>query len=202
MELAKLLQSVKNNLLLLLLLGVVTAAIAGGIANSIKPTYTAGLTVYVQKPVENPSSGEYTYDGYYAQQAAEAYTDTVVGLLESQSIISKAAERLNRTSAKDLEAYTRAVTVEKSAPLLISLKATTESADEASTLVKEVFIAAKGQIDQQTSNGKYVVALVDEVPLVQQNRLPVALVALVGAMLGMTLGIAGLFLKEYLKEHA
>ncbi|NTV30651.1 hypothetical protein HGA91_01550 [candidate division WWE3 bacterium] len=202
MELAKALRLIKSNFLAIIVFGLITGAVVWGLASMIKPTYTAGLTVYVQKSIENPANGEYTYDGYYAQQAAEAYTDTVVGLLESRSIIAKAASALNRSTPKELEAYVKSIAVKKSAPLLISLSATTDSPDEASTLVHEVFTSAQTQIAEQSTNGKYVVALVDDAPLVKENKLPVELIAVIGSLLGISIYMTGLFFREYLKEHA
>lgn len=203
MELKVLLQVLRKHLLLI----VVSTLIAGGLALlislRIEQSYVSMLSIYVQKIPEQPIQGDYTYDGYYAQQAAESYTDTVVGLFESPAIISRALELAGRPAdAVDVKRFSRKLSVEKVAPLLVDIAIKHQDETESKMLIKSLFAAVDGRISELNEDVAVNLAIqidvVHEEPLVSLSQPNNVLNTLVGLLLGLFASITFVVLKEYL----
>ena len=201
MALTTLLQKLRENSLALLTTSLIVGLVGILVARSLNPSYTAHLTVYVQKPIETPGTQTYTYDGYYAQQSAEAYTDTVVGLSESRSVISRAVETLGGETGTDLKRFTDAVEVEKTAPQLVTLSVTLEAPDKSAAFIQALFLEVQKQVREQEKEIGFSADLVDEAPLVTANKVPVTLIGVVAALLTAAVGVSIIFLREYLREN-
>lgn len=181
-----------------------TLAIVAGLASIYWPTHhKSELTVYVQRVPEEPAAGDYTYDGYYAQQAAEAYTDTVEGFLQSREIIRQALQTSNLpTDARQIRRVEKRLQVKKVAPQLINVALTMETQTETSSLVKAIAQATtqRAKILNQQENEAVVIELVSTEPLESVMQPWVGLNVMVGFFGGLLLAVGGVFTKEYLTE--
>ena len=199
MELKVLIQQLKKRLWIIVgttLLGV----IAGwGVVSFVPVRYEASLSIYVQKIIEQSMSGEYTYDGYYAQQAAEAYTDTVMGLLESPDVAASAlmATGLNSDT---IVALKRSLKVEKVAPQIVHMAVTQTDQQAASELVMAVTKIATDRVQQlDTQTSGYTVETVNDEPLIVVQALPSMLTIRVGGLLGLMVSVGFLAFWVYLR---
>ena len=118
---------------------VLTASIFGLGAfvgsTQLPPKYEAVLTLYVKRTAEPAGENFYTYDGYYNQQAAERYTDTVVGLLESGGILQEALRSAGLSAdQKAMRRARKSIEVEKVAPQLVEIKVRRRSREEAQNI--------------------------------------------------------------------
>lgn len=179
--------------------------VAVGVVSAYWPTrYRSELTVYVQRVPEDPPAGDYTYDGFYAQQAAEAYTDTVEGFLQSRDILRQAlAASSLKTDPAMVRAVEKQLEVEKVAPQLINVALTMETQTKATTLIKEIAAATKERTKtlNQQENEAMVIGLVNPNPLESTVKPWLELNVLVGFLGGLMLATGGVLFKEYLEEN-
>lgn len=201
MELTQLFHQLKKRFKLIVFFSLVLAICFAFLAKTWLPHYVASLSLYVHKPTQPATSGEYSFDGYYALQVAENYTDTLVGLLESPDILAAALSNLGKDSVDGLGKYNRAIQVEKIAPLLISLRVSLKDKQEATSLVNAVAQSAQKQVRQLNNQQdlSIEVELVDTDPLVSYQEISALIAGIVGLMLGLGMTISGIFLSEYLR---
>ena len=191
------------------LIAFVTLAFGLGafvVSLQLPPKYEATLTLYVKRAAEPPSAEFYTYDGYYSQQAAERYTDTVVGLLERAGALEEVLSLLGLpTDQGSLRKARRSVEIERVAPQLVEIQVTRsarggsgeEAGDIASSLAAGV--ASKVQGLNKTGDGALSVELLNNEPVIEKREPLVALNTVIGVLVGFLVSTpAGLFW-EYLK---
>ncbi len=203
MELRKLILLIKRRIPQLVLLGIVVAVI-GGVIGYLWPThYHAVLNVYVQKSPEEPANNEYTYDGYYAQQAAEMYTDTVVGLLEGDDVLAQALSASDEDLVDGVGYYRGKIRVEKVAPRLIRVEVVLGDVEKAKLLASAITKAGQERVSalNQERGQAFELKLVQPDPLVEKQNFAPWVFALVAFPLAITGGVAGIFLQEYIKEE-
>lgn len=202
MELKILLQHLRSRITIVALV-TVCFGIGGFLLATYWPdTYTAHLSIYVQKEREETATGDYTYDGYYAQQAAEGYTDTVVGLLESPDLMSQALQTID-IDTSNVRKYVKSLTVEKVAPQIVDLSMRRPIKSEAVLAVSALADATIDHVDGLNTQGRgqYTLSLVEATPLVSQNTLPAVLLLIVGAFFGMGLSVFAVLGEFYLMRE-
>lgn len=119
------------------------------ISLSLPINYRTTLNLYVNRRIQEPSDKYYTFDGYYSQQAAERYTQTVVGFLQSRDVLKAAAETATLpTDEVFLKQLSKSVRIREEAPQLISLMVTREKAEESEKLSLSL---AKSAIEKLTA---------------------------------------------------
>lgn len=167
----------------------------------LPPTYTASLTIYVKRRSTEPSGSYYTFDGYYSQQAAEKFTETVVGFLKSKDILYAAAKlALWPTDQRGLERLEGSLKIKETAPQLVNLTVTQGDPDNAKKISVALAQAATERINllNQTGDKDISVDLLNPEPLIKKNQPPLWLNTAVGGLLGGSLALALIFLREYL----
>lgn len=177
--------------------------IGGGVLARLWPvTQTASLALYIQKDAEQSPLGDYTYDGYYAQQAAEAYTDTVVGLLESPDVMAEVLDQLEVDRDTRFNEFHRSLKVEKTAPQIVLVSVTRQDVNEANQVVTQVADSVIKRVStlNEGLDNNLTVSLIGAEPLVQSNELPFLLTIIVAGLFGITLGGFGILCEYYLTE--
>lgn len=187
----------------IVLVGAITGILALLISLRLQPTYHAVLSVYVQKIPEQPAGGDFTFDGFYAQQAAESYTDTVVGLFESPAIYVRALQIADRDSeASAVEQVKQQTRIQKVAPRLIDLEVRSYEREEARILAQSLFKAVSNRLDELTledsANLNMKINAVNDEPLISLAQPRVILNTVVGVLVGIFIATTALLLKEYL----
>ncbi|MBM4402613.1 MAG: hypothetical protein FJ044_05195 [Candidatus Cloacimonetes bacterium] len=184
--------------------GITFAAAAYLVCLYFPVRYRATANIYVQRMPDKPKLGDYTYDGYYAGKAAEAYTDTVVGFLQSLDVVKRAAEISNlSTEPENLLYYRRKIKVTKVAPQLIEISTLVRGKEQSKTLVKALAQATqeRAQLLNQESENPMSIDLLNIEPLVQEIKPWKELYATVGFAVGLLLSVVGVFVFEYFKEE-
>jgi capsular polysaccharide biosynthesis protein len=196
-ELLKLSKKFKVLLISLLVLGGLGATI---ISSLIPTKYIASTTLYIGREPQKPGEDYYTYDGFYSQQASREYTDTVVGLLKTSDIYRSALEKLE---TKDVSAseFLSSANVRKVSPQVISVSVTREDREEANKflVVLSQTVAEKSKSLNQLGDKNFFVGTVNAQPLVTISKVPTLLNGLVGALLGLVVGMALVALYQYLR---
>lgn len=185
---------------------VVPLALVGLVAGSAysltqPKAWEASATLYVHRSGAPTPVNVYDYDGYYSQQAAQQYTDTVIGLLKTQDIATRATQ-LVAEPADTASKILQSVQVKKTAPQLISLTVDRPTADEA----KKDLVALAQAVDERSSSlndqaGRtYKVELVTGQPLVGEASNNLMVNSGVGVAGGALLGLLLAFAAEYLRR--
>jgi capsular polysaccharide biosynthesis protein len=203
MELREFLLLLKKNATLILLAGLVLGGIVWFSSLQLQPAYHAVLSIYVQKIPEQPSSGDFTYDGFYAQQAAESYTDTVVGLFESPALHARALQIAEKPSdSLAVKQFEKQLRVEKVAPRLIDIELRSSTSEEARLYSLSLFQAVKERLEDLTSQDSADLNMridsVNQEPLISLVKPLVLLNTVVGVLVGLFAATSFILLKQYL----
>lgn len=188
-------------------LGVFSAAaflLGLAITAQIPPIYRATLDLYVKRQTPPPSERFYSFDGFYSQQAAERYTPTVIGFLRNRDILRLAAEKIKQpTDQFSLKKLSQTVKVKEAAPQLATLTVASLRADLAKDLSLALAEAAVQRLKflNETGDAALAIDLVTATPLVEVEKPSLWLGGLVGFILGASLILLGLSLREYLHDR-
>ena len=166
----------------------------------LPPKYEAILTLYVKRAAEPPSVEFYTYDGYYSQQVAERYTDTVVGLLERVGLLEDALSSLGLpTDQKSLRKARRSVEIQRVAPQLVEIRVTRKSSEDASSIASSLTVGVISQVRglNKTGDEALSVELLTSEPVVEKHEPLVGLDTVVGVMVGFLVSILTTLFWEY-----
>ncbi|HQK41809.1 MAG TPA: hypothetical protein PKV39_02345 [bacterium] len=202
MELKKIIKTIEKNRPLL-----ITATFIGlvlGIIFYFLPSkYISSGSFYVSKKTDK-SLDFFTYEGYYAQQSAITYADSVITLAKSVDIKKDVLEKMNRPiNEKNLRELNKSIKIKKAGPQIISLEIkgrTYELAEETWTKFSESLIKKSEEMNEN-SDEKLVVNTVSEKPLTRKAyRSPWAFGA-TGVLAGLALGILVMCGKEYFKNY-
>lgn len=200
MELREYLKIVRKSLPLLVVLAAALGMLAFLFSQRLPTTHTASLTFYVKRQATEAREDYYTFDGYYSQQAAEKFTETVVGFLKSKDILLASAKLVKLpTDQGSLEQLEGSIKIKQVAPQLVNLEVTKEDAEAARTFCTALAQATTERINllNQTGDKAISVDLLNAEPLVEKNAPKVVLNSLVGVLIGALLASFYIFLKEY-----
>jgi capsular polysaccharide biosynthesis protein len=178
---------------------VILGFIAGLLVFSLPNKYVAEGTLFIKRTAET-SNSFFTYEGYYSQQAAAAYTNTVSGLLESVDLQSSALIKLGIPVNEDTtRRYAHYISVKKSSPQLITVTVKQNSPDSAKqlwTALVDELLSTNGQINQN-GDTKLSISEISTQPVVNQTFKSIWLDAVAGILFGAVLGLAVISLKDY-----
>ena len=126
MTLAQIVQTLKKSQVSLLGVSFVISVVVFVVLLKLPSQYAASTSLYIHNTtVADPAS--FSYDGYYAQLAAEGYTDTVVGLFETPELSQTIESAFLQGTYTDTPKIT-SLDVKKIAPQIVSVVYT--SSDE------------------------------------------------------------------------
>lgn len=201
-ELRDFLQLIAKNFLVVLITGVSFGSAALFLSLRLPVQYRASLILYIERVPERPGNF-YAYDGYYATQAAEAYTDTVLGLLRSLDLVKEAAENVKLAGSEaTLKKLNRKIRIAKTAPQLIEIATTLTDAQSASVLTQSLAqtVINRVKLLNQSGNQNFSINPASPQPLLETVTPYTLLNTLVAFWSGVLMAIAGISLKKYLTD--
>lgn len=167
---------------------LVLASLFSGMLGFFYPrTYTAVGSFFVTRTAENRSNEYFTYEGFYSQQSALSFADTVIGLMESVDMKKKALVSLNIVPDENsLRGANRRIRVRKAAPQLVTLQVKGRSLTQARDLWLALSGATLQTIDELKSSGDASVRVtsLQETPVVREGYRSALLNLGIGAALG------------------
>ena len=157
--------------------------------------YKAEGSFYISREGDAVTSlGDFTYEGYYAQQAAANYTGTFIALLESVDVRRNALAALEIPVREEtLRESSRVISAKKSGPQLVSLTVRARSPERAEALWLSV-----SQEALLASDVSVEVTPVSLEPVVYQGFNNLYVAVFVGLVFGLLFGTSAAVLKEYL----
>ncbi len=203
MELRQLLKKLWSARLFIVMGSVILTLATYMISLSLPVNYRSSLNLYVSRRIQEPSDKYYTFDGYYSQQAAERYTQTVIGILQSREVLRGAAASASLPIDEVfLKQLSRAVRVREDAPQLISLMVTRPNREQSAALNLGLANAAIGKLTtlNQTGDRDLTIEEVSANPIVEVLPPMPLLNSLLAFIFGLVVFslFTGLF--SYLKE--
>lgn len=205
MELQEYIKIIRKSLAYIVVLVVALGGLGFLVSKNLPTTYTASLTVYVKRQATEPSIDYYTFDGYYSQQAAEKFTETVVGFLKSKDILLASAKLADLpTDQESLEQLESSIKIKQVAPQLVNLEVIKGDAEAAKKFCTALAQATTERINllNQTGDKSISVDLLNTEPLVEKNEPKVLLNTVVGSLVGLLLALLYVFLKSYFVDNS
>lgn len=203
-ELKTLLAFIKKNALITTLIVLIFGLVGVGVYYLLPIKYLASGSLYVKRSVENGDSRYFTYEGYYNQQTAISYTNTVMGFLESIDVRSKALNNLGLpVSEQSLRQLGKQIKVKKSGNQLITLSVKDSSPQQAQNLWNEL---AKNTINtaqqlNKDSDPALQISQLQEGPVVKEVFRNVWVNFVVGAAFGLVLAFLSFAFISYMQEQ-
>ena len=188
-----------------LVVGMVAGGVvAGSIAATAADAYMASVSIYVQKEAAPPNANYFTYEGYYAQQTAAAYTETALKLLENDEIVKRAAESAGLpTDVGSIAGLKGNVVSKLEAPQLIKIDVTMPSRDQAAGLAEGLSQAVRTRTAEinRTGDASLSIEQVNQEPYVILVRPLIWLYVTVGVITGLILSALAAAFWTYLRHH-
>ena len=180
------------------------AVVGGFLAATKADKYEATISLYVQRQSDAASTQYFTYEGYYAQQAAAAYTDNAIKLLTNDEIIAHAAQSAGiDTDKSSISRLRSSILSKKDAPQLIKETVTLSDKNEATRFSAGLAEALRMRTNElnQAGDKKLSIEQVNLNPLVTLVRPSVPLYATAGALLGLLMGLVVTTLWSYVRQR-
>lgn len=200
-ELRDLFLKLKPQLLKLLLLSLVIGTISGWVVTFLPSTFKASGLLFVTREADAVSPNFFTYEGYYAEQTAQQYTDSVTAILKSLPLKEEALQSIGANATTiDAKKLNNNTLVQKLGPQVISVTVTAKSNETASEEWQAITKLTASQVSELNKAGdsKISVRILDPQPLIETVKIS-PLIAGLGVFFGlMILGLTLLSLKIYL----
>ena len=201
MELRDILKKIRKNRGLLAIF-ISMGLIAGVLFYLLPSNYIASGSFYVTRKEDN-SESFFTYEGYYSQQTATTYTNSVVALAESVDVKKQVLNKLDiPVNTQNIRKINKSVSVKKTGPQIVNITLKDKDLDKAKTLwegVSEILIDTSKEINLE-GDGKLSVVKISEEPFIKETYKPLWITSGAGILFGFSLGMLIIGLKEYFKD--
>ena len=201
MELRNLIKKLNAHRLLLLAFFFV-GGVLGATYFSLPGNYTATGSLFVKRAVDLTRFNYFAYEGYYGQQTALSYTNTLVAMMESIDLRKNSLDRLGiQVNEQSLIKYSRQIKVKKAGPQLITLTVKDRDFVNAQTLwnaVADSTIEISRNVNQ-TGDPFLNISKISEEPVIKPQYKPLWLCLPIGMMFGFVAGVFLVTVKEYFK---
>lgn len=203
MEIKEIIKLVKTKTKIIFLVSLLFTVFGVGMYYGIPPKQTATGSFFIKRTVEEPSPEFFSYEGYYAQQAALSYSNTLSALFESVDIRSKALKSLDiPVNDKTLRKYGRQIKVKNVGPQVVTLTIKGDNTAQVvnfwAALSNSVLETTKA-LNQEGDKSITVTPLISE-PIVQMTFSNVYANAIAGALFGFLVAVVSLSFASYLRE--
>jgi capsular polysaccharide biosynthesis protein len=199
-EIKEIIKTIKKRKRMLALVGILGAAL-GIFVYFYIPSYIATGSFYVTRTTQKESPEYFTYEGYYSQQTALAYTNTVIALLESHDLKSKTLRTLDLPiDERRLRKLDKNAKVKKSGPQLVTLTVkgkTKRNALDTWLAMSENLLNTVIETNKEGDSSLKVLKITEQ-PIMKEGYRSIQLNILAGFGLSSSLAAFIVILKEYL----
>lgn len=197
-EIKKILSKNKLSLTIVTFIGL----ILGLVLYYLPAKYISSGSFYVGREIDR-SDEFFSYEGYYAQQTAVTYTNSVISLAESLDIKKAVLDEMgipyNNESVRTLG---RALKIKKSGPQTINIVAKHSNRDTSETMFKSIskaLIETSENLNREGDSSLFIRQVSTE-PLVKETYKSFYIYSLAGILSGLIVGLFYLCLREYFKN--
>jgi capsular polysaccharide biosynthesis protein len=164
--------------------------------------YDVSMDVVTSVPERAPSN-EYEFDGYYAMQAVDLFSDTIAGWLKSPGFVAQVFDQAQvQRPSKQLRGLGRVFTVKKISGQLINVSFGTNSEKDAAKLAESTTRVLNNSVENFNKNGdkKIAFSAVVNNPLIAQADIDPVVSALVSGLIVLVLGFNFVIIADAFKE--
>ncbi len=162
-------------------------ALAAFIFASTRPdTYATSIAFTVNR-INKQTTAEYQFDGYYALQASDLFSDTVLSWFLTPSVIVQIYERANvDPKVEDLTKLTARFNIKKFSSQNLVLRYSTGTSSEAEALAKSIISTVEERAAElnQTADRKALFEVIGEKPVTAKQGKQQFLATAVGFIFG------------------
>jgi uncharacterized protein involved in exopolysaccharide biosynthesis len=187
-----------------ILISALIGALIGLFIQSLPRKFVAQGTLFVTRSVQSNSDQFFGYEGYYAQQAANSYTNTAMALAESidvrQQVMKKLGVEINDLNIFE---YGKLLRVKKAGPQVLTLTFKSDTAEKALkswTAAAESIVELNSSFNQQGDAQLHIVKVAE--PVIKKNYFYPWQFALAGAVLFSGLYFTWIVFRSYLAKES
>lgn len=187
MRLERIIRYIKTNFRYIVLSAVLGGVIGLLVFYFFPFDYKATGSLFVSREPDLIQREEFTYEGYYAQRTADSYTETVIGILESDSLHKKVLQSLGTpVNENSLRSLRKNITVRSKAPQLVYLQVESKDKDEAQIVwetISDELVQVSQDLNRVEGDPKLFVQPVTE-PVITETYKDLVLFTAVGVLVG------------------
>ncbi len=200
MELKEIIKFFKDGWKIVLASTIIAGLLGVAVYFLLPAKYYATGSLFVRRSIYPYSENHFTYEGYYGQQAAMSYANSVIALIESEDIRAIALQNLKvEVNETTLRKYDKKIRTVKAGPQLVGLVVKEKSEEDAKNLwnaMADSTIGIMNGISRQNDPFVGVLKISSE-PIVKESYRNLVLDILVGAGLGLLISTGLLVTKNY-----
>lgn len=199
MELRDFFKLIFKNRYLVLGAAFLLGAVAYVVSLTLPPRYLATSSLFISRKIEKPLDNSFAYEGYYAAQTADKFTETAFGLIKSKDILSETLKQLGLpVSYRSLKSLSGDLFVRRAAPQLLSLEMKGESGEEASSKMKALISVASLKVSEisQKDKSEISASFLFPLPVVEKVEVYPALNGAVGLFVGLGIAVSFVALRK------
>ncbi len=204
MDIREILKLIKPKKLLVIAFIVVFGGL-GAAANYYFPhTYYATGSIFVKRTIYPYSNDHFTYEGYYGQQAALAYTNSVISIIESEDIRAQTLKKIGKdVNERNLRKYAKRIKTRKIGPQVVEVITKEKSEDKALELWNAVVDNSTQNLTRLGNTTDPFVGMVkiSETPVLKTGYRDIYTFTATGLSLGFVLALLYLTISTYFSNY-
>lgn len=201
MELREIFKKIRKNKKILIVC-VLVGLLAGILFHFLPSNYIASGSFYITRKEDN-SESFFTYEGYYSQQTATTYTNSVVALAESVDVKKQVLEKVDLPiDDQNIRKINKSMSVKKTGPQIINITFKDKDLKKVKTIwqsISDILIETSKEINLN-GDGKLTVVKISEEPFIKEGYKTLWMTGVAGIIFGCSLGLLIVSLKEYFKD--
>jgi capsular polysaccharide biosynthesis protein len=202
MELKEYIKTIKKNFKLILVIGVI-ACLSAFLFSIFSPVkYEISLSLLISKN-KTQNTDDFKYDGYYAFQASEMLSDTIVEWAKSPAVVNAIYQEASVVgNFGNIKSYTKKFTAKKMSSQHIEIKFNSDAKENAEKIsAATVKIINSKVLDlRKNSEDEISFSVSGENPVIVEEKPNSFLNMFIGFISGLILGIFIVFGKEYFRD--
>lgn len=187
---------------MILWLIILATGIALGFA-ATRPIQTGVSVAFAVNRTNQVTTNQYEYDGYYALQAADLFSQTVVSWFSTPSVLRDVYDRAGLDpEIKSLNSLPARFSVKKYSAQNIVVRYNERTRDRASKVATALTAVISDRTSEmnKSADGKSIFEIVGGTPVIAEVHPNLLLIGIVTAVLSLALGLMIAALRHYLKQ--
>ena len=171
---------------------IVVGALAGGIVASVLPvTYESSLSFTVNQ-INKQETQDYQFDGYYALQASDLFSDTIVSWFQTPSFLLEVYNRAGvEPNIESISSFTSRFKMRKYSAQNLVLNFSSpekEKAEKVSAAIIEHVEERASELNQNADR-EALFEVIGSEPVIVKKDLTIAMGIIYGAIVGLVIGL-------------
>lgn len=182
-------------------IAVIALVVGGSYAWSYsRPTHYATSMSLAINRINKEQTAQYQYDGYYALQAADLFSQTVVSWLNTPSVLKAVFERAGIPMPKTVSGFSSIFKTKKYSAQNIVVAFTTSTSEDAAKLAAAISdeISAKTASVNRNADNKAIFEVIASTPVTDRAAPNPLLIGAVSVVVAITLALFVVPFVEYL----